>query len=123
MEQAPRLYPILRFRDADAMIGWLTDALGFETRSAYRDETGIIMHAELTLGPSILMIGTLKNADQRGVPPYVAVDDPDALHDALVATGIAITDALHDTGYGSRDFSCRDPEGNIWYFGTYRPSP
>ena len=26
-----------------------------------------------------------------------------------------------DQDYGSRDFSARDPEGNIWSFGTYRP--
>lgn len=23
--------------------------------------------------------------------------------------------------YGSRDFACRDPEGNLWSFGTYWP--
>jgi uncharacterized glyoxalase superfamily protein PhnB len=28
---------------------------------------------------------------------------------------------LTDTDYGSRDFAVRDPEGNHWYFGTYRP--
>jgi len=28
---------------------------------------------------------------------------------------------LTDTDYGSRDFAVRDPEGNIWSFGTYAP--
>jgi uncharacterized glyoxalase superfamily protein PhnB len=28
---------------------------------------------------------------------------------------------LADQHYGSRDYSCRDPEGNLWSFGTYRP--
>ena len=28
---------------------------------------------------------------------------------------------LTDTDYGSRDFSVRDPEGNVWSFGTYAP--
>lgn len=28
---------------------------------------------------------------------------------------------LADTDYGSREFMSRDPEGNIWSFGTYRP--
>ena len=28
---------------------------------------------------------------------------------------------LTDTDYGSRDFSARDPEGNVWSFGTYAP--
>ena len=25
-----------------------------------------------------------------------------------------------DTDYGSRDFTVRDPEGNLWAFGTYQ---
>ena len=29
---------------------------------------------------------------------------------------------ITDADYGSRDFSVRDPEGNVWSFGTYRPS-
>jgi len=29
---------------------------------------------------------------------------------------------LHDTDYGSRDYAARDPEGNVWSFGTYRPA-
>jgi uncharacterized glyoxalase superfamily protein PhnB len=28
---------------------------------------------------------------------------------------------LMETDYGSRDFTLRDPEGNVWAFGTYRP--
>ena len=28
---------------------------------------------------------------------------------------------LEDTDYGSRGFTARDPEGNLWSFGTYRP--
>ncbi len=24
-------------------------------------------------------------------------------------------------GYGSREFACRDPEGNLWSSGTYQP--
>jgi hypothetical protein len=26
-----------------------------------------------------------------------------------------------DRDYGSREFVCRDPEGNVWCFGTYWP--
>jgi uncharacterized glyoxalase superfamily protein PhnB len=29
---------------------------------------------------------------------------------------------LTDQDYGSREFTARDPEGNLWSFGTYRPS-
>jgi len=29
---------------------------------------------------------------------------------------------LLDTDYGSRDYAARDPEGNLWSFGTYAGS-
>ena len=33
----------------------------------------------------------------------------------------AVVRELSDTDYGSREFSVRDPEGNVWSFGTYEP--
>jgi uncharacterized glyoxalase superfamily protein PhnB len=54
---------------------------------------------------------------------YIVVDEPDALCDRVRAAGAEITIDLHDTDYGSRDFGIRDPEGNRWYFGTYRGAP
>jgi uncharacterized glyoxalase superfamily protein PhnB len=53
---------------------------------------------------------------------YVVVDDPDALHDRAKAAGATIERELSDQDYGSREFTARDPEGNLWSFGTYRPS-
>ena len=32
-----------------------------------------------------------------------------------------ILEELTDRDYGSREFICRDPEGNVWSFGTYWP--
>jgi len=52
---------------------------------------------------------------------YVVIDDADALHDRVVAAGGDVVAPLTDQDYGSRDFTVRDPEGNIWSFGTYDP--
>jgi uncharacterized glyoxalase superfamily protein PhnB len=52
---------------------------------------------------------------------YVAVDDPDALYARAKAAGSRIEMEPRNTDYGSRDFACRDPDGNLWSFGTYRP--
>ena len=130
--EAPRLYPTLRCRDANAMIAWLTGTLGFSERVVYRDDAGIVQHAELVFGPSILMLGQERDdaygalvgnqAGHRTDSLYVAVDDPDLLHACIAASGGTIEMPLRDTDYGSRDFACRDPEGNLWAFGTYRPS-
>ncbi len=48
-------------------------------------------------------------------------DDPDGLYERAVAAGAEIVMAPTDQDYGSRDFSTRDVEGNVWAFGTYQP--
>ena len=52
---------------------------------------------------------------------YVVVEDPDAHHERAVAAGAQIVRAMRDEEYGSRGYTARDPEGNVWSFGTYRP--
>jgi uncharacterized glyoxalase superfamily protein PhnB len=116
----------MRYRDAPAAIEFLKAAFGFEERVVYRDDDGIVAHAELSYGPSILMLGTDRE-DQYGKRAgqgwlYVAVDDADAHHQRAVAAGARITMELTDTDYGSRDYAAIDPEGNEWNFGTYRPA-
>ncbi len=37
-------------------------------------------------------------------------------------TGARIEEGLTDQPYCSREFICRDPEGNVWCFGTYWPT-
>lgn len=128
--EPPRLFPTLRCADAEAMIAWLTGVLGFAIRVAYRHE-GVIHHAELALGSSILMLGQERDdehgrlvgdkAGRRTDALYLAVEDADALHARILASGSPVVTPLHDTAYGSRDFACRDPDGNLWAFGTYWP--
>jgi len=128
--QAPCIFPTLRCRDAEALIAWLQDHVGFTEHAVHRDN-GVIVHAELALGSSILMLGQSRDdaydklvgdlSGRRTDALYVAIADPDALHAKLTAAGATIEMELHDTSYGSRDFACRDPEGNLWSFGTYFP--
>ncbi|HEU0316384.1 MAG TPA: VOC family protein [Solirubrobacteraceae bacterium] len=124
--EAPTLYPSLRYRDAPAAIDWLKTAFGFEELAVHPGEDGTIAHAELSFGPSILMLGSEKD-DQYGSHVgqgwlYVAVEDPDAHCERARAAGAEIVRDLGDTDYGSRDYAARDPEGNLWSFGTYRPA-
>lgn len=128
--EAPRLYPTMRCREAGRMIDWLTAVLGFTERAVYRDGD-TVMHAELAFGSSILMLGSARDDAYakrvgsldglRTDALYLAVDDPDALFEKVKASGAQIEQEPHDTGYGSRDFSARDPEGGLWTFGSYWP--
>lgn len=125
-----RLYPTLRYRDAEAAIRWLTDVLGFAERVVYRHD-GVVGHAELSIGSSILMLGEMRDdaygalvgpAEGRRTDAfYLAVDDAEATHARVAASGAEIVQPLRDTSYGSREFACRDLEGNLWSIGTYTP--
>jgi uncharacterized glyoxalase superfamily protein PhnB len=54
---------------------------------------------------------------------YVIVDERiDEHYERAVAAGAEVVRPIHDTDYGSRDYIVRDPEGNLWSFGTYRPA-
>ena len=53
---------------------------------------------------------------------YVITDDPEAADARAVAGGAEITREMEDADYGSRGFTVRDPEGNLFSFGTYRPA-
>ena len=50
---------------------------------------------------------------------YVVCDDPDGLFERAVAQRAEVVRGLKDEDYGSRGFTVRDPEGNLWSFGTY----
>jgi uncharacterized glyoxalase superfamily protein PhnB len=125
-------HPVLRYRDAHAAIAWLEEALGFERVAVHEGEDGAVAHAELSFRGGRIMLGTAADPSEGGYaaiaqPPgsssvYVVVDDPDALHDRVVAAGGDVVMPLTDQDYGSRDFAARDPEGNLWSFGTYDPS-
>jgi uncharacterized glyoxalase superfamily protein PhnB len=52
---------------------------------------------------------------------YAVIADPDAHHARAEGAGARIVRELEDTPYGSREYSARDLEGNLWSFGTYDP--
>jgi uncharacterized glyoxalase superfamily protein PhnB len=121
---APTIYPILRYDDADAAIRFLGEAFGLEVDEIHRDGDRIA-HALLGWGNSLVMLSSRREGgdpfDTGTVCVYVAVDDPDAHYARAKGAGAQIVMELADQSYGSRDYSARDPEGNVWCFGTYRP--
>jgi uncharacterized glyoxalase superfamily protein PhnB len=120
------IYPVLSYDDAHAAIDFLERAFGFERLSVHEGDPGKVVHAELRFGDDFLSLSSTgagnpvfdQGAGKTTV--YVAVDEVDSIHDRAKAAGAEILMAPEDQDYGSRDFAARDPEGNIWSFGTYR---
>ena len=127
----PNIFPCLSYRDAPAAMEWLTRAFGFETLMAVPGADGTIEHAEMKLGPGVIMLGSEKKDSPRWLSPrhldgmnqciYVCLDEVDAHYTRAKAAGAEIMQEIEDTHYGSRGYMARDPEGHVWYFGTYLP--
>ena len=119
------IIPTLRYDDAKAAIDFLESAFGFNRKAVMENEDGTIGHAELTSGRGMVMLGSTGRADAQfdtaHASIYVVVEDPDAVHDRAKAAGAEISRGLQDMDYGSREFTARDSEGNVWSFGTYDP--
>ncbi|MBV9603618.1 MAG: GNAT family N-acetyltransferase [Solirubrobacterales bacterium] len=119
------IYPSMRYRDARAAIDWLQRAFAFQTHVAHENPDGTIAHAELRYGDGLVMLGSWRGDDDHRRPgqgwAYVAVDDLDAHLRQAREAGAEIVDGPQHEDYGSF-YGARDPEGNLWSFGTYRPA-
>jgi len=127
------VWPCLNYRDARAAIAFLTDVLGFREALVVPDgeDATAVAHAELRWpeGGGVMLGSADREGNEFSELPtgcaslYVVTDDPHAVHGRVVAAGATIVREMRDEDYGSTGFSLRDPEGNIWSFGTYRGEP
>jgi uncharacterized glyoxalase superfamily protein PhnB len=121
------IQPVLHYRDPAKALEFLTQAFGFREQAVHKGPAGEIGYVELEFGGCYFGFGVTYGGDSPfdlgPTAVYVALDDPDAHHDRAVAAGAEIVMGLTDQEYGSRDYAARDPEGNLWCFGTYRPGP
>jgi uncharacterized glyoxalase superfamily protein PhnB len=132
---AATLIACFGYKDPDAAIAWLGRAFGFKEHAVYRGEDGSVVHAELSHGHSLIMIGPAGKSEyaQRFMTTpealggrctqvvYIVVDDVDAHHATAVAAGAEIVQAPRDESYGGRSYGARDPEGYVWSIGSYDP--
>ncbi|SDH47858.1 VOC family protein [Pseudomonas panipatensis] len=135
MSSHPSLIPCLRYRDAPAAIEWLCSTFGFRRQLLVDDGHGGIAHAQLCLpdGSAMLMLApAVDNAYGRLMRSpselggctqslYLVVSDIEALYRRALAAGADMLIDIRDADYGGQGFTCRDPEGHVWSFGTYNP--
>lgn len=118
-------FPYLRVSDGDAAIRWYTDVLGAKERFRLVDPTdGRVGHAELELGPAVLMLsaaypemGLNAPTGGSGASVHLHVDDADALIARARAAGAVVLREPTDAFYGERGGTFRDPFGHDWNVG------
>jgi uncharacterized glyoxalase superfamily protein PhnB len=128
------IIPCLRYRDAHAAIDWLCEAFGFSRNAVHENENGGVEHAQLTYGNGMVMLGEVRDnafgkhivqPDEVGGRETqcacITVTDCKSHYEKAVAAGADIVDDYAEMDYGGAGYSCRDPEGHLWYFGSYDP--
>ena len=123
----------MRYRDAAAAIESLCKAFGFEKHLVVPGPNGTIAHAELTFGNGMIMLGSGSNNEYGRLlkfpndiggavtgGAYIIVADVDGHYARAKAAGAEIVIDIRDEDYGC-GYTCRDPEGYVWSFGTYDP--
>ena len=70
-EGMPRISPMLWYRDVASALDQLAKCFGFEQKMSMPGPDGSIMHAEMTVGESVLMLGppdSGRGTARRGCP-------------------------------------------------------
>jgi PhnB protein len=120
------VFPYLCVRGADAAIAFYTRVFGARETARLATEDGRVMHAELALGPVMVMlsdehpeIGILSPLafGGTGVTLHLHVDDVDAMARTAEEAGAVILMTPTDQEHGERQCRLRDPFGHQWLLG------
>lgn len=114
------LTPYLTVKDSAAQIEFLQKAFNAELKYSMKDDSGIVRHAEMQIGDSMVMIGQAR--DQWTPKPanfYLYVPDCDALYKSALAAGGKSVQEPSTQFYGDRHGGVDDPSGNTWWIATH----
>jgi PhnB protein len=112
--------PILVVKNAPALIDFLKKAFDGKERYRMNGPDGTIMHAEVAVGDSAVM---LSEATEQHSPVqtaiYLYVEDVDTTYEKAIKAGAVSLMPLEDQFWGDRSGSVKDPTGNSWWIATH----
>jgi PhnB protein len=114
--------PYLTVRDAPKVIEFLQQAFGAKiSHEPIKRPDGTIMHAQVTVGDSPIMIGEESEmAKPTTSSLYLYVPDVDSVYQRAVKAGGNTVMEPTDMFYGDRSGAVKDPSGNSWFIATHK---
>lgn len=123
------IWAVVAYADVDAGIHFVTDVLGFIEQVLVREPDGRVVHSEYRWpeGGVVQIVGAAPDNPFAPEPGrngglYVITADPHAVWERCRgADGVEVIRPPEEPHYdpGGMGFAIRDPEGNIWSFGSY----
>src|SRR5438552_2370509 len=119
-EGVPNLMPYFHPVGAPKMIDFLKQAFDAKEIAVHQSPDGIIQHAKIMIGDSIVEMGEAHGPWQpRPMHFMVYVDDCDAAYGrAMKAEGAISVSGPANAPYGGRTGTIKDPFGNTWYLSS-----
>jgi len=122
----PSFIPSLAYKDNRAALAWLQKAFGFEPSEVLTDGQDNIVHAEMTHGDGVVMIGS-EWADWTRSPASLGGKNTQRVHVRIERgldehcararqAGARIVMEPADQFYGDRSYIATDLEGHYWTF-------
>lgn len=113
--------PYLVVQGAAKLIDFLKEA--FDAKEIHRttQADGSIMHAEVRIGDSVVMMGEA-TGEFKPMPGmiHLYVDDVDAAYRRAQRAGATSLREPTDQFYGDRTGGVQDPRGNQWWIATHK---
>lgn len=118
---AANLMPYLHPKGAPRMMAFLKQAFAAEPEAVHQSPDGIVRHATIRIGSSIIEMGEAHGPWQPMPMTFMLyVDDVDAWYErAMLAAGMISISKPGDQAYGDRVGAVKDPFDNVWYIGTH----
>ena len=120
--------PHLIVRDAARAIEFYKQAFGAKDRGVMKGPDGKVMHAELQIGDSIVMLadempefGSRSPQSIGGSPAglHIYTDNVDAAFDRAVKAGAQVEMPVMEQFWGDRYGKLKDPFGHSWSVATH----
>ena len=112
--------PYLVVENVPRLLEFLRAAFGAVETERIADGAGKVLHAEVRIGDSMVMVG---GATDRTTPMpavlYLYVESVDAVHRRAVEAGAVSLAETADQFYGDRSGAVKDPCGNQWWIATH----
>ena len=112
--------PYLIVADAARMIDFMTRAFGAVETGRHTTPDGRVMHAEVRIGDSHVMLGEA-SGEWKPMPCmlHLWVIDTDATYASAIRAGATSLREPADQFYGDRSGGVLDAEGNQWWISTH----
>ncbi len=120
--------PYLIFKNTSDALDFYRTAFGAKELVRFEDK-GRIMHAEIQIGDSRIMMGDeaphmgIRSAQTVGACPIglmVYVENVDSFYNKAIQAGAKQTRPVQDQFYGDRSGTLEDPFGYTWTIGTHK---